>query len=332
MADKKVSKKPKVNNKGQIESIDEVLFYFDGSDIEVDTLIESLNTFKKVCQEIMDKAEPEKKLALTVKGVDRGSVIIDYGIALIDTVKQTKAFAPDAISYAANFVQTVAGIYALAAWLRGRKPKKVKEQTKKNSETYVQVENNSGLVQNFDLRGANIYLQDSQLQEIIAQNFKTLDSDKRVKSFEIRDKKGKALTKINRDTFSEISRKDIEEDEGVDENKIKTEKVETTLPIKGQDWELKKGWEFYYNGIKITAKILDTTFKKKIEEGERFAKGDSLVVELEIKKEFDQTIGVFINKSYAITKIKEHIKRGAAIQGKLFVEKPERKKKKKADK
>ena len=72
-------------------------------------------------------------------------------------------------------------------------------------------------------------------------------------------------------------------------------------------------WEFYYDGNKITAKINDADFIDKIDSGESFAKGDSLEVELEILKEFDQTVNTYINKSYKINKIIRHIPR--PIQG-----------------
>ena len=55
--------KNKPRPKGAVESFDELQFYFDGKDIAVDTLIESLSTFRKVCEEVMLKAEPDKKLA-----------------------------------------------------------------------------------------------------------------------------------------------------------------------------------------------------------------------------------------------------------------------------
>lgn len=308
------------NPKGAVQSTDEVLFYFDGKDIAVDTLIDSLGTFKKVCEEVMEKAEPDKKLALTIRGVDRGSVIIDYGIAIIDGVKQIKAFAPGLVSDAEHFVKAVSTIYKVAAWLKGKKAKKVIQKKGKKEPTTVKIKNNNGQVQNFDLRGATIYLQNSDLQQAIAQNFGTMEDDERIKGFEVRNRDGKPLTRVDRSEFRDISRRDIEEHEDADDKNHKTETIETKLPIKGQDWEMKKVWEFYLNGIKISAKIKDDVFKKKIEDGEAFAKGDSLVVDLEIKKEYNEAVGVWVNKSYSIVKVKEHIKREKAEQGKLDFE------------
>jgi len=63
---------------------------------------------------------------------------------------------------------------------------------------------------------------------------------------------------------------------------------------------------FIYN--KITAKISEDFFAK-IDSGEKFAKGDSLEAEFEIRQEFDLAANTYINKGYKITKIINHIPR-----------------------
>ena len=67
--------------------------------------------------------------------------------------------------------------------------------------------------------------------------------------------------------------------------------------------------DFYFKGNKISAKINDVDFYKRVDKGESFAKGDVLEVELEIKQVFETSVNTFVNKSYKIKRIINHILR-----------------------
>jgi len=81
------------------------------------------------------------------------------------------------------------------------------------------------------------------------------------------------------------------------------------------DLEFKKKWDFYYLGNKISAKIADNVFGEKIDKGERFGKGDTFEVRMEIKQQYDDSVNAYINKSYTVIEVVKHIDRPA--QGKL---------------
>lgn len=65
---------------------------------------------------------------------------------------------------------------------------------------------------------------------------------------------------------------------------------------------------FNFKGNKISAKINDIEFYKRVDKGESFAKGDVLEVELEVKQILKVHINTFINKSYKIRRIINHEK------------------------
>ena len=74
-------------------------------------------------------------------------------------------------------------------------------------------------------------------------------------------------------------------------------------------------WEFVYQGSKIGAKISDDLFWKKILAGEvRFANGDVLVGDLKIIREFDNTLGAYLNKEYCVLNVRQHLPRTNKIQ------------------
>lgn len=74
-------------------------------------------------------------------------------------------------------------------------------------------------------------------------------------------------------------------------------------------FDKKLKWDFYLKGNKITARVNDLDFQKRIDKGESFAKGDVLEVELEIKQKFDPAVNTYINRSYRINRIINHISR-----------------------
>ena len=66
----------------------------------------------------------------------------------------------------------------------------------------------------------------------------------------------------------------------------------------------------------------DEIFFKKIEKGEvAFRSGDKLIVDLEIIQVFNESANTFVNESYHIMKVIEHMPRVSSIQHSLDFEK-----------
>lgn len=71
-----------------------------------------------------------------------------------------------------------------------------------------------------------------------------------------------------------------------------------------------------YDGFKISMVVKDDDLMKHIDASARFAKGDSIKVELEITQRFNPSYMAYENKFYRIVKFKEHIK--APWQPRMF--------------
>ena len=66
-------------------------------------------------------------------------------------------------------------------------------------------------------------------------------------------------------------------------------------------------WGFIYKGTPISAYIRDEVFWNRVSSGdEAFARGDRLMCNLEIKKEFDKNLNISLNKEYVITEVLDH--------------------------
>ncbi|MFK7946285.1 MAG: hypothetical protein AB8G11_01755, partial [Saprospiraceae bacterium] len=96
-------------------------------------------------------------------------------------------------------------------------------------------------------------------------------------------------------------------------NKRVIEKNNATLNITKLSFDKGLKWSFIYEGIKISANIIDDDFFKNIDEGKQFAKGDSLIVDLKIHQEFDNSVNAYINKKYQIVKVNNHIQRAKQL-------------------
>jgi hypothetical protein len=62
-------------------------------------------------------------------------------------------------------------------------------------------------------------------------------------------------------------------------------------------------WEFIYNGMKISAYIVDDDFWARVDRGESFRKGDIIKADLEISRVFDEEVNTYVNMRYRVIKV-----------------------------
>lgn len=270
--------------------------------IDANTLINSLLHFTNIVHEVNRNLEDSRKIEIKINALDKGSFLVDL-IIIASNIKEHVAglFTSENLAYAANLATAVTGVYHLAQFLKGDKPKKI--ETVDNT---VKIENNQGDVKYFDFRHANVYFKSPTLQEAVSQEFETLDKDESVTRFEILGSNNEVLVDIPSYEFKALSENDG--DATVPDENIRS--VEAMLKIVSLDWELKRKWSFLYEGNPISAKILDQSFAEQIDKGEPFRKGDTLKVKMDIKQVYDVSIDAYKNTGkYMITEIIEHLKR-----------------------
>ena len=96
----------------------------------------------------------------------------------------------------------------------------------------------------------------------------------------------------------------------------KAEEVDATLVITSLNFESGKTWSFLYDGFPIKFIVNDDALMRRINDGERFGKGDAIKVRIKIIKTYDAKYGDYVNRSYKITEFVEHVV--AARQPSLF--------------
>jgi hypothetical protein len=274
---------------------------FDGQQHQVDAnvLISSLIHTTTIVQEVNKYQNNGKKIEIKVKALEKGSFLchIELVETTLDTLKNL--LTKENLEVGSAIVGTLVGLIELKKFLKGKKAKEVQKQGDK-----TKIVNKDGNVIIIENATFNIYEHSPVVKDALAQNFDVLNNDPAITGFEITDKNEKPLVRVDKSEFIDLSQKSEEVEEG--ERKI----VEAaTVNVVRVSFEENLKWDFYYKGIKISAKITDPSFYELIDKGEAFAKGDVLEVELQINQKFEESVNTFVTKSYQINKIVRHLSR-----------------------
>jgi len=285
-------------------SNDQLKIKFDGAsqDINLITFSKTLENINIMLIEINKEQNKitglNRKVDVRIKAISPGSfqVTIDIIQELVDSL-----LTVDNVTYAASIVSILSGLFGIRKFLKGKKPKSVKKI--KDS---IAIENNIGEITIVDHPTFNIYQTNTSISESLSDIYSTLSQDPRVFAFKFLDRTEKPVFESDKSDFELCS--EIIDNQSDDK---RTTVELATLNINKICFEKDYKWQFYYKGNKITAAIKDEDFFKRINDGEPFAKGDSLEVELKIIKDFSDEYNTYINRTYEITKVIKHIPRSS---------------------
>jgi len=274
---------------------------FDGQQhqVEANVLVSSLIHTTTIVQEVNKYLNSGKKIEIKVKALEKGSFLCH--IELIETTLDSlkNLLTKENIEVGAAIVGTLVGLIELKKFLKGKRPADV---TKEGDRT--KIVNKDGDVIIIENVTFNIYEHNATVKDALAQNFDVLNNDPAITGFEITDKNEKPLVRVEKKDFSDLSQKSEDVEEG--ERKL----IEAaTVNVVRVSFEESLKWDFYYRGIKISAKITDPTFYDLIDKGQAFAKGDVLEVELQTNQKFEESVNTFVTKSYQVNKIVRHLSR-----------------------
>jgi hypothetical protein len=261
--------------------------------------MQSLSGVVTTLREINKSLGTDQELEVKIKAIDGGS--FDVGLVICSVWQQAQGlFNKDNVNSASQVVNTLAGLYRLKQMLGGEEPKEVKEEADQ-----VKIVSPNGTVNYFEKPVFNIYSHNQKASDAIAQTFGAIQKDSTVKELKLIDKDGKEFFQAEKQDFQELASQ-IE----APDLKKKTEVERVTLTLHKLVLEPGFKWDFLHNGVKLSASIKDQDFYKKISSRElSFSSGDSIEVDLEIHKIFDEDAKVFINHSYVIKKVHKLNKR-----------------------
>lgn len=296
--------KNRISRKGVLMERERFKLDYEGKlpQIESNTLINSLLHVTAAIQEINAELNKESNIKTTlqikINAFSPGSFFVDLEL-LRDISKDllpAAAFVGGHIDIN-TIIKVLIEFIKLKLFLKGKKPEKIE---KSGDEVTITGSNGNTTVVN--IRTFNHYTGNVIINEEVSKNFETLREDAAIDAFKLTDKNDKPLVGVDKKDFGILTSR----------NELLEEQIKT-LPVSNADlyilkvvFEEGRKWDFYYQGNKISAAMDDKAFAERINSGEKFAKGDALVCNLEIEQVFNTDVNTYVNKSYRVLKVLDH--------------------------
>lgn len=276
-------------------------FKYEGNFQSLDalTVLHSQINFVSILTEIKELQFPEIKLNIKIKGLEKGSLDVNH---LIEVSSVSGMLFLDNYKYVTQIFKIFGDLVKLKAFLKGSKAESTKPNGGEKIEIHLHGENIEVHSDAF-----RIYQNSPIITDAFNNSSKLLSAHKEIEYVEVSDQatKEKLLT-LDQEEFELLGEENPYLSTLMPNEQIVRKRG--MLNIYTLSFDLKNKWVFIYEGHKFNAKISED-FGKRIDSGESFAKGDSLEAEFEIKQQFDQSVNAFVNKSFKIIRIINHIPR-----------------------
>lgn len=283
--------------------------------ISLQTLIQSLSQISVIIQEINQELSSfyhlEKEISVRVEAFQPGSFMVKLNLDSVEKETLTKLLIRESHSVTAEIGAVFHELLDLKHFLKGEVPEKVE----KSRGSKLNIWRSKKEKMQVDKKTYQMYMKNEALNEAVDRNFEALSADPEVEGFELTDGLAGRARVFDKNVFEYMARP----------NAALLKEAQTAV-IPGARLSVfrivfhdKYKWQFYYKGIRISAPIHDQQFFRQIDAGKKFSKGDTLICELQINKVFDPTVNTYINQSYQINKVYQHIPRPE--QGELDFEK-----------
>lgn len=280
-------------------------FNKDDHQIDVDTYISVLGSLSIIAKEVNYEKNNNSDIQLNIVAQKEGSFesVIEFACIAAPLLIQSLPTIVD-------IVNTVIELYKIKQVSNNIDPTK----TQYMEDNRVQFFNNSeqGIL-TVNNNTYNIYNNNQTVQDAMASSFNKINKDKTVTGFKMSSDEEEV--NFDKDEFTAMSKKiTIEPQDSEEQTKA------ATLVVVKPILEKNHGkWSFYLNGALINADIKDNLFLDEVENGERsFRAGDRLMVELQIKSDYNDIYKIYIPKSYTILRVKSHLTATEAVRLDMF--------------
>ena len=283
-----------------------IVFASEKHEVDIETLIGCLMHTSNIIQEVNRSLGTEKKIEVKIKALEQGS--FEIHIELIEKLLDS-IFSKDNINISAEIISVVAGLYGFVKWLKSN----IKKTEKVDDGVEVTLENGDKTIININVY--NTFNESKIVRESIAKQISALEKNKDISGFKFESNETNVY--ISDEEFSSVV-KTISSLNSEAREPIKDILEDRKILIIRPSFDKDLKWDFVFDGQKISAKMNDEAMIKVIDNGEQFAKGDYMLVDIEVTKFYDNDLGVHLitKDSYKILRYKEHIK--IEQVGKLF--------------
>jgi hypothetical protein len=275
--------------------------------VEAETLITSLSSLLNIVDEInlflgaSYNISPMLNVRLKAKLENYLDFIIEIttpGDLIIDSLYYESADYTDIVA------NTFMELIVLKKFLDGREPKEIW-----NTDNGIGIRNYEDKELSIGINTYKLHKENAEIGHALKTNFETLLDDSTIKSFGLIDKKtGKSFT-LGSEDFAGFARRIKKVDKTHQIINIPYAKLFLRVIV-----ERNIRLMFFYEGNKLNnVRLSDDVFISDIEGGRMIANGDQLIVEMDCFQEYDDMVKTFLNKSYEIIRVHEHVHKGKEL-------------------
>lgn len=266
--------------------------------INAETYVQSLISLSTIIREVNYQTGNGPAVAVNVLAQEPGSFKVVLELA--EVIKNNQALIVGGTGSLSGIVTIVVGIIQLKKW----SSKSDDSKTEINGDQVNIKDTNGNVIFQTNNITYNIYKNNQAVNDAVSAQFQAVTNDEEMEAITIQSDDDTVTLK--RDDFSTLSQKRLIEVEDTEEVTVAAQLTISKLVLDNKD----RKWEFVYQGSKVGAKIDDENFWQKILAGEvSFANGDVLVADLKIIREYDATIGTYLNKDYCVMNVRQHLPR-----------------------
>ena len=281
-----------------------IKFGCERHDVDVDTYARVLLDFAEVMKAANRQASTNANIDVTITATGEGS--FESFVQLVASHPLDSLQVAACLSQVAQVVVGMGvGAYKLHQWLakRGQGEVELPELPARADTVVLRDHNGDSTTVNGDVY--NFYMEQPAARDAMTRSFAVLEQDEAIDALEMLQEH-REVFRADRDDFQVMSRAPAAVDE---RPSVVHETVRAVLSVIKVVFArtTSRKWEFIWGEHKISANIVDEKFLDRMDRGEAFSKGDALVCDLKITKEYEPTAGVYWNKCYTVGEVIQHI-------------------------
>lgn len=283
-----------------------VVIYFGGvpGSIDAETFAKSLLGFVQTARAINAVVDPGREIEIDIEDVGDGSFR-----ALLRLINKggVKGFFSDAI--AAVFW----GVVANVIYDNYVKNEPTIQVIVKTDEVIIAKGSDRVIVPRSIHDATENAKRDPEVQKAISKTFEPLEANKEVSSFGFTQRMtdAKPFIEIPRESFPRFMQPAMAISLLPEKVRTRSERARVII-LKAWLNHKKRKWSFEWNGVPISAPILDDDFLEKIDKREYLmGAGDALDVDVSFQQHYDESLGVYKNdpNSFVISQVTKVIPR-----------------------
>lgn len=269
-----------------------VKFSKDTHSINIDSYSQYLSTLSATLKEINYQINGVSDISIEVIAQNPGSFEF-----LIKTIEKGTALAKSAI----GTVKNVVGIFVEVNEIKKKLDKidGTKTEINHNNGTVAFKDNQNSVIHQTTINNFNVW-NNPVVNNNITRMYQTMEEDDSITGYVISDENKQPVYEANRHEFESLSHKvDLDVQTETETTVVPAELIVSKIVLDNSN----RKWGFIYGSRPINAIIEDDAFWAHVfNQTLSFSNGDTLIADLEIHREYNGALGVFVETGVYVVK------------------------------